>query len=726
MKKFFISLTISVLLLTGNLYGATVTKGLIGEQDISHIDGTATGTFTRDSSTGGTLTLTKVGHSVDALVVYGGGVNYTQATIQSAITAISTRHVKLTLRANPSGGWAISTALAIPANIDIDMPTGSYFTYSGTGAITGLKTATPEMFGANTTPGTTDMATAINRAVQSVTKGDVNLKSQVYAIGTPLVMKSNVIVRGQSIDTTLPTYSSTVSDYYNTTIKLLDGSDCDMVTFGPTIVQAGLVGIGLDGNKANQSVTTLYGIKFTDGSSAMNQSTLENVGVHNVSGYGIYGGIGVRETQLHRVSVLYNRREGIWLHNAIDWTFFRVGSGWNGNSALRMDGVAGTDSGGHRFTDTDFFGPYPTLSNMTVLSDVFDVTEASSCVVQKSNIGGNRFYGGAIQGAQRHGLYVLYDSSTTLVPSGSVYIDVLFNINGRETNNTYDQVRIESSAAGSPVIGQRFIGSKFHGGETGNLPKYAINDQNTTPIDNAGNAVIGCLFDSLYYGTARFNDTVNRRWRIDETSVDYNSTSLVQARPQGYAYRSLADAAAATTLLVSDTFLDVALVATTRTITLPAYTKVPPGKMYVITKSDNTSVPLEIDAPAAETINGVTNIILTKQYSGVMLISTNGGWTAQFFNTGSQHTIPALADSATPSVYGSDVWLTGGTTTITNFANGYHGQIIRIIAEHSVTITDGTNIFLTGSANLSMTATGTLTLIQKVDGKWYQLSASAN
>ena len=53
----------------------TVTKGLIGEQDIHRWDGTSSKTFTRASSTGGTLTLNDVGYEVDALISYGGGTS---------------------------------------------------------------------------------------------------------------------------------------------------------------------------------------------------------------------------------------------------------------------------------------------------------------------------------------------------------------------------------------------------------------------------------------------------------------------------------------------------------------------------------------------------------------------------------------------------------------------------------------------------------------------------
>lgn len=84
--------------------------------------------------------------------------------------------------------------------------------------------------------------------------------------------------------------------------------------------------------------------------------------------------------------------------------------------------------------------------------------------------------------------------------------------------------------------------------------------------------------------------------------------------------------------------------------------------------------------------------------------------------------IGTLEDSATPSVgTGQKTWVTGGTTTITDFTGGKEGWEITIIAEHSVRITNGTNIFLI-SDHWDMEATDSLTLIQKAGGYWYEKS----
>jgi hypothetical protein len=88
--------------------------------------------------------------------------------------------------------------------------------------------------------------------------------------------------------------------------------------------------------------------------------------------------------------------------------------------------------------------------------------------------------------------------------------------------------------------------------------------------------------------------------------------------------------------------------------------------------------------------------------------------------------ILTLANSATPSVSGGRKFITGGTTTITNFTSGQVGQEIIILSEHAITITDGTNIFLAGSANFVMANTDSLKLVQKADGKWYEIGRSVN
>ena len=84
--------------------------------------------------------------------------------------------------------------------------------------------------------------------------------------------------------------------------------------------------------------------------------------------------------------------------------------------------------------------------------------------------------------------------------------------------------------------------------------------------------------------------------------------------------------------------------------------------------------------------------------------------------------MPARAGSP----HGGSTFTTGGTITITDFDDGVLGQMITVLSEHAITITDGTNIILNGSANFVMAASDSLVLVLKADNKWYETSRMVN
>lgn len=135
----------------------TLTKGLIGEQDFSRWLGNSTKTFTRPTSTGGEVTLNKIGVEVDALISFGSGTSYTYDTLHSAIGAISTNQCVLVLR---PGTWTVTDDLTIPATMVLRCPKGVSLSVSSgkTLTISGKVDAGPyQIF---TGAGTTTMNTA--------------------------------------------------------------------------------------------------------------------------------------------------------------------------------------------------------------------------------------------------------------------------------------------------------------------------------------------------------------------------------------------------------------------------------------------------------------------------------------------------------------------------------------------------------------------------------------
>lgn len=96
--------------------------------------------------------------------------------------------------------------------------------------------------------------------------------------------------------------------------------------------------------------------------------------------------------------------------------------------------------------------------------------------------------------------------------------------------------------------------------------------------------------------------------------------------------------------------------------------------------------------------------------------NSNVDHTLEFYGQG----IKTLVDSASPSIQGSNLWKTGGTTTITSLPDGYEGQPITIIGAHSTTqLTDGGTLKLAG--NCVLDTDDTIQLI--FDGtNWHEMT----
>ncbi len=68
----------------------------------------------------------------------------------------------------------------------------------------------------------------------------------------------------------------------------------------------------------------------------------------------------------------------------------------------------------------------------------------------------------------------------------------------------------------------------------------------------------------------------------------------------------------------------------------------------------------------------------------------------------------------------------GGVIAITDFDDGAAGQTLVILAEHSITITNGAPIVLNGAGDYAMTTGDTLMLQMFNDQIWHEVARSVN
>jgi hypothetical protein len=112
-------LILSFLLFPVLSHGQTIYKSFIGQEDMKWLDG-LTATFSRLTSTGGSITLHKVGTEVDVAAAYGqGSPGFT--ALQNAINNIGSNPATIVLC---PGTWSITGNLTIPSTMTLHCPRG--------------------------------------------------------------------------------------------------------------------------------------------------------------------------------------------------------------------------------------------------------------------------------------------------------------------------------------------------------------------------------------------------------------------------------------------------------------------------------------------------------------------------------------------------------------------------------------------------------------------------
>ena len=332
----------------------------------------------------GPVITTATQYEVDALISYGGGVNYTQATIQSALTAIGTVN-KVTLLLRP-GSWAVITPLAIPSNVTLSMPRGSYFTYSGTGVITGGGNLSAYNFGA-VGNGTIDDATALNNSfawVMSASNQQLTIPPGEYRANSQL----NLYSAGSYYNNSIMAYGAQITSYV-TGRAMVVGKDGLEITIqdggapdGSSFEMKSISGLKIKAGNAN--VTTLLklgGYQVFD--SKFNDITLQGwTAAATEQGLLIYG-VAAYFNQFNNLSVRDCERlisiNRDWV-SGVDLTYTGVHGGRSNANRINgatfyghtLAGIYLKYTGGNRFTGLDFTNANGAAEDINFNTDAVD------------------------------------------------------------------------------------------------------------------------------------------------------------------------------------------------------------------------------------------------------------------------------------------------------------------------------------------------------------------
>ena len=110
--------------------------------------------------------------------------------------------------------------------------------------------------------------------------------------------------------------------------------------------------------------------------------------------------------------------------------------------------------------------------------------------------------------------------------------------------------------------------------------------------------------------------------------------------------------------------------------------------------------------------------IIVKNAAG----ATQDTWTDLRMPGGSRRaTVTFTSTDATPTIVESELFITAGTTAITDFDNGVVGDVIEILGASSILITHNSNISLRGEVSWGMVTGDTLRLAMFNDQVWEEI-----
>ncbi|MFA5340144.1 MAG: right-handed parallel beta-helix repeat-containing protein [Clostridia bacterium] len=500
----------------------TVTKALIGEEDINFWNGDSTQTtFTRLASLGGTQTMTKVGYEVDVLRSHSGNISAALSIIGTINkTTILLRPGTYTISADTD--WSAYTnvtfkivngAIISHGSYTVKIPNpdaGFYQWLSGSGAVTfagNVKEVYPQWFGANG-DGSTDDTTAINAALASYKIVTIPKTAATYLVTAPLTPISNQVITIEGeIKTAQPVAGAfSIFDIESkSNVKIL-GKGGKITGDGVTQNLRGVYSL----SSSNITVTgmeitgTDFGIWFRKST----ETTATENYIHNVLRFGIQVGYSI-DSVYNYFTISKNRFDTI--NGTAIWTQYMDRGVVEGNIINGITFLSGATSG-----IMVYEANYVTVSG-NVIYDLSSVDGVSGIVVyvgSNDTITGNTIHG--VTGTDINGT----DRGGAL--QGSICSNCVFS-NNTVTGPFLQPLVINGDSKGVVISGNTFdvatITLAGHGinltDKNGSSPSYVTVTGNTiigkTPIgasvaairagdDSTHITIANNIVDSFYYG----------------------------------------------------------------------------------------------------------------------------------------------------------------------------------------------------------------------------------
>jgi hypothetical protein len=694
------------------------------------------------------VTSTATQYEIDALVTYGGGTAYTQATIEAALTAIGTTN-KATLLLRP-GTWVISSNADWSAytNVTFKLVPGTIISHSSyditfgsppiieglslhfawtTGKVYGLKIACPEYWGGVVGASTATTTLAVQAAIDSLSP-TVILQDRYYYVSTKIVMennfqaligtdpyKSGLLWDGAAAATVLQVTKGTGLSNYMTGVRVKD-----IIINSYAKPALWNLDIGWVSSQCEFTGITLYGGVGQIKVGSAIYSKFDHFTI--TSGYdGLPTGMtqGQWETVYNfgYAPINFAATNGITLEA---FSISRLGAsaavgGVTPDSLVKIEGAA------VKLRDWTVESLNGYASKATAVSKIFSSLSTGSSIVVDGLYMESVYaqYLGytyttvnslAIQNAHLTAcgfseklMYARYGHQVSL-KNITLWDQAQMHATTAELVYTYDPAYADASASVENIIVYEgtagTIGGK-HYSLAAAAPQYGVctgarvfPGGNKLPKVESGLTVtngIDAVGSYVLIEPGVISDMYGKRVKVGTSKLDADGT--------GWQLRTGATAADWNVCVepAGTVFLEK------QTILRSTYAN---GKIVLATFTTD-------GAGAISALTSVTN-------------TANGQWENNYTNKNVEGFV-TLSDTGTPSVAGGSRFVTGGTTAITNFTSGYIGQKITIVGAHTTTtITDGATIYLLGGANLAMKPNDTIVLMLNSASKWVEISRSVN